>query len=172
MSKIYFISDTHFNHKNIIKYCCRPFDNTAQMDKAIIKNWNKTVRKDDTVYFLGDFYLGANAEEIYEKYSKKLKGHIYFLRGNHDRSKASVKKYFNVIDMPTLLDYEGYHFILSHQPLYNGQIPEGYINIHGHIHDKILTESSYTETPHVNISADVINFTPICIDDIIKRIKR
>ena len=172
MSKVFFISDTHFNHKNIIEYCNRPFKDVEEMNQTIIDNWNRVVKKSDIVLFLGDFALGRDVESMYDRYSKELNGTIYFLRGNHDRSKSSVRKYFTTIDMMSTFSYKGYNFILSHQPLYNGQIPEGFINIHGHIHDKTLSESCYLQTRHVNVSADAINFTPISLDEIIKNINK
>ena len=54
--KIYIISDTHFNHENIIKYCNRPFKDINEMNDAIIDNWNRIVKKDEIVYHLGDFF--------------------------------------------------------------------------------------------------------------------
>ena len=55
MADIYFTADTHFNHENILDYCRRPYNNIQEMNEALVENWNKTVKKEDTVYHLGDF---------------------------------------------------------------------------------------------------------------------
>ena len=53
---IWFTSDLHFNHLNILKYepKSRPFENVAEMNEALIKNWNDRVKPEDTVFVLGD----------------------------------------------------------------------------------------------------------------------
>lgn len=165
MNKIYFISDTHFNHQNIIKYCNRPFSSAEDMNNSIINNWNNIIDESDIVYFLGDLSLGKNVEDTYLYLSKILKGNIIVLRGNHDRSNSTLSKYFTVIEQGYRFHYKDYNFILSHQPLFENQIPKDYINIHGHIHDKII-KSKY----HINVSADVIGFSPISVDNIIDSI--
>ena len=58
MPSIWFTSDTHFSHCNIIKYCNRPFKDVDEMNKILIQNWNNVVRPDDIVWHLGDFALG------------------------------------------------------------------------------------------------------------------
>ena len=60
---IYFISDTHFCQKSIIPYCHRPFGSVDEMNEKLIENWNSVVKKDDKVYFLGDFCLGDLSEK-------------------------------------------------------------------------------------------------------------
>ena len=61
-AKVYFTSDTHFNHANIIGFCSRPFKNVNEMNETLIANWNRVVGVDDIVFHLGDFCLGGSAE--------------------------------------------------------------------------------------------------------------
>ena len=62
---IYFTADTHFGHENVIRFCGRPYTTAAEMDEALIENWNSRVKGNDTVFILGDlFFRSDNAEEI------------------------------------------------------------------------------------------------------------
>jgi len=83
LSKIFFTSDTHFGHKNILEYCKRPFSSVEEMDKRLIENWNNVVKPDDIVFHLGDFaFCGSNRiREI----RNQLNGKIILVKGNHDR---------------------------------------------------------------------------------------
>lgn len=60
--KVFFTSDTHFNHTNIIQFCQRPFKNADEMNEVIMANWSNVVGKDDIIFHLGDFCLGESAE--------------------------------------------------------------------------------------------------------------
>lgn len=51
---IYFTSDLHLGHKNVIRLCNRPFTDIEEMDHVLISNWNKRVHPHDTVVILGD----------------------------------------------------------------------------------------------------------------------
>jgi calcineurin-like phosphoesterase family protein len=62
MAKVFFTSDTHFNHANIISYCSRPFSSADEMNREIIARWNAVVGPEDTVYHLGDFAMGRPFE--------------------------------------------------------------------------------------------------------------
>ncbi len=81
-NRVFFTSDTHFNHANIIKFCNRPFKNVDEMNEALITNWNKVVSADDYVFHLGDFCLGGSAE--WTKALDCLNGKIFLILGNHD----------------------------------------------------------------------------------------
>lgn len=79
-SKVYFTSDTHFYHSNIIGFCKRPFKNVEDMNETLIGNWNRVVSQDDIVFHLGDFCLGGSHE--WTKILNRLNGKIYLILGN------------------------------------------------------------------------------------------
>ena len=79
----WFTSDVHFFfHKNIIKYCNRPFASVEEMNEVLINNWNSVVAPGDNVYSLGDFAMGKidNIKQVLSR----LNGNIYMITGNHD----------------------------------------------------------------------------------------
>ena len=131
--KTLFISDTHFGHQNIIQYENRPFNNVDEMDKEMIKSWNKVVHPNDTVWFLGD--LSCHRSKKYmKKVLKKLKGHKKMIMGNHDR--WTMQTYLNigfeyVSKYPIVLKE---HFILSHSPIHTLKDTDNFFNIYGHVH--------------------------------------
>ena len=125
--------------------------------EMLIDKWNKVVKDDDLVYFLGDFGFG-NDKEL-EEIGRRLKGHKTIIIGNHDGRKYNSDK--TIIYNSTLIKHFkacGFErvefnpiilkgcFILSHEPLYymNESIP--YFNIYGHVHNnpmfKTKTENS------------------------------
>jgi len=143
----WFISDTHFNHGNIIKYCNRPWhgensqtgdlivrdSDVEMMNEEIIKNWNSVVGKEDIVWHLGDFCLGRNQKETIPEFVSKLNGKINLIMGNHDCH--SVKFYYDagfhrVYDRKVIIND---FVVLSHAPM--EFIKEPFFNIYGHVHD-------------------------------------
>jgi calcineurin-like phosphoesterase family protein len=87
---IYFTSDLHINHKNVIKYCNRPFPDTKEMELKLIENYNAIINDEDTVYFLGDiFFCGVNDAK---RIMTKLKGNKILVIGNHDKSATKMRE--------------------------------------------------------------------------------
>ncbi len=158
---IYFIADTHFNHANIIKYCNRPFKNTDEMNKYIIKKWNSVVKQTDTVYHLGD--VGFGKFEELKTLVGSLNGRKILLRGNHD-FKIGVNTwkeigFVGVYKKEIILD----NLLLTHIP--TEEVEENQINIFGHIHDKPLDRKFDTKN-HICVSCDVVHYTPVSINKI------
>ena len=160
MAKTFLISDTHFGHTNIIKYCDRPFANVDEMDAALIKNWNSVVGPQDKVYHLGDVTLSAKKMWIMDH----LNGTKILIKGNHDIFPLKVyTPYFK--DIRATHELGGY--ILSHVPVHDSQKYRFDGNIHGHTHEKSLPDPWY-----YNISVEQINYTPITLEQAIKRYSR
>jgi len=85
---IYFTSDHHFSHENIIKYCDRPFPNAYVMDRVLISRYNETVKENDTVYFLGDLSMKNRSHKggHFRYLMNKLhNGTKHLILGNHDK---------------------------------------------------------------------------------------
>lgn len=162
---IYFIADTHFNEKNIIKYSNRPFNDIEEMNEQIINNWNRKVHRTDTVFILGDI---TTDYDYLKRILSLLNGNIYLVKGNHDTfsnesyRKAGIKE---VYDYPIIVED---FYILSHEPLYiNETMP--YLNIFGHVHNNPIYKD-YSPNSYC-VSVERINYTPISLDMIKQRIE-
>lgn len=88
--KVFFTSDNHWHHANILEYCNRPWGDIKTHDNALIQEWNKVVPEDGIVFCAGDFIWTGNIDWIKELVSK-LNGKIYLTLGNH---KFGNLKYF------------------------------------------------------------------------------
>ena len=96
---IWFVSDVHMYHQNIIKLCKRSFSDIEEMSKTLVENWNNTVKEDDIVFNLGDF-CWSESPIIWYKLIEKLNGHQVLIKGNHDHPKTLQKlsEQYNLID--------------------------------------------------------------------------
>lgn len=165
MNKTWITSDLHFNHKNIINLCNRPFDTIEEMNQTLIENWNDNIKKTDNVIFLGDFCFGKN--EQVEYFCSKLNGNKLFILGNHDSKSPSVYRrlgFQEVSKYPII--YKDF-YILSHAPVFiNEKMP--YVNVHGHTHQMSPELINNGKNMYYNACVDMNNFKPILFEDIIK----
>ena len=96
--KIFWTSDLHFYHKNIIGFSHRPFKDLSHMHESLINNWNKVVTNDDTVIINGDFAFTSNISDI-ETLLNRLNGAKILIYGNHciqnKFEREAIKKLFN-----------------------------------------------------------------------------
>jgi len=158
--QIYITGDHHFYHKNIIKYCNRPFESAEEMNNYMIHKWNHVVSKRDIVYHLGDFAFARNLDQV-KIIKDQLKGEIILIPGNHDNISRLRKSGINVSNSDTIIIG---NLALSHRPLEN--IENGFVNVHGHIHEKT------TWGKRINASVDVTDFEPQPIEKYFEEAKK
>ena len=177
--KVFFTSDTHFNHKNILSYCYRPFKTIEEHDETIIKNWNSVVPEDGIVFHLGDFGFG-NIRYLKEV-AKRLNGTIVFCIGNHDFPK--VREAFKKIFAEQRLQYNLYidkqHIILNHRPFlcFEGAQNNSVWNLFGHVHSGPnatgfdIPRLSMLFPTQYDVGVDNNNYTPISFYQLKEKIK-
>lgn len=139
LDKVFFTSDLHVCHENIIRLCNRPFKDNEDQTEQLIANWNSVVPEDGIVFNLGDFMHTGNIDKVREVVGR-LNGIMYWVLGNHDYTSRLERKVISdivdgrqadVIEWITG-DEHGTRFFMSHYPhLY---WPRGCFMVHGHIH--------------------------------------
>lgn len=181
MAERYYISDTHFDHKNIIKYCDRPFGSTAEMDEFLTEQWNEWVRPEDHITHLGDIVMWRNKtdEAKFIKLIKSLNGHKRLHLGNHDHFPMEV--YLKAGFEKVYATWRTQEDILwSHIPVHPRSLGTAVANVHGHIHDQpnypphIWKGKDLKEhiVPYINISCERTDFRPLSLGEVKDRIKR
>ena len=98
----WFSADYHLGHKNIIKYCHRPFKNIYEMNHTILNNLDKTTNPGDTLFYLGDLTFEQELAEIFFQKFDYL--NIHYIIGNHDTSEVIKKKKKNCVSVSQLKD--------------------------------------------------------------------
>lgn len=172
---IYYISDTHFFHENIIRICKRPFIDLERMHSVIISNWNKKVKPEDEIYILGDLSYkcpDAGYQQLFNLI-KNLNGKKHLIIGNHDRkwlksyNNQCKEKLFESIDIyKDIYDDQNRRVIMFHYPIedWDGQYRGSY-HLYGHVHN---SDNGYKIIPNrYNVGVDVNNFEPKTLDELI-----
>ena len=130
---IYYISDLHIGHENVIRYDGRPFRDSEEMTGVIVSRWNSRVRPQDDVYILGD-YAWKNRYGL--ALLHELSGIKHLIRGNHDSLSQEMRSLFaEVRDYAEITD-GGVRVVLFHYPIahWNDQY-RGAVHLYGHIHN-------------------------------------
>lgn len=167
---IWFSSDLHLNHENILTFesgvpgraGVRPeFSNVEEMNEVLIERHNQYVKPGDKWYCLGD--LGWK-ESLLDEQLKRMNGKKRLLLGNHDCYKMSFyMKHFQKIGLERRM--EG--LLFCHRPAFMAE-HEAHIkgNVHGHIHERNIDDKRY-----LNLSVEQTNYAPVNLDTILAHFK-
>jgi len=176
--RIYFTSDLHLHHKNIIRYCKRNpyFRNIDEMDRGLIANWNSIITNFDKVYHLGDFCFTRD-NHIYGEAMHMVHGRTVFLRGNHDNGLQHA-------DYFICRRIGGMKIFMRHWPpwinplrfVHSFDIPcDVDLILCGHVHDKWKSKVhnvGQRRVPVINVGVDVWGYKPINMTTIMEEVKR
>jgi calcineurin-like phosphoesterase family protein len=162
--QVWFSSDSHLFHNNIIKYCNRPFLSVEEMNNALVDNWNSVVGEKDIVYYLGDLGM-ADTNSIMSLLNKLKGSEIHFIRGNHDKKHGrEIKDFFSSYSDYKEIEVEGQHIVLSHYPFltWNKAFYGSYM-LHGHCHGTLPKDmNSY----RIDVGVDCWNYFPVSFQQI------
>lgn len=176
MKDIWFLSDTHFHHSNILKFVIedgskvRPeFTSVEEMDEYMIEQWNSKIKPNDYVYHLGD--ISMNETRFLNETVHKLNGQIRMVLGNHDNDVKAYAKCNKIKKIMVSRRFDEHGFICSHYPLhkfslFNHRTNGFHVNVHGHIHSHDIGEKGW-----LNISVEKTGYSPIHLDQLIELVK-
>ena len=189
---IFFTSDLHLQHENLLRFSKpRPYQTIQEHDQGIIDNWNSVVKDNDTVYVLGDVSLHTNYD-LLDIQLKQLNGHKHLILGNHDKPKEHAR-YLNSGIWESMRDYakinllaeygHNYEVILFHYPImefdHAFSMKSGRkfaIQLYGHIHNTTNYDEIYKKLGFraAHVGLDTANkypntkpYTPIKFEDIL-----
>ena len=172
---IWFISDTHFGHDNIIRFCNRPFASAEEMDETLVRNWNDRVAPDDTVFILGDlFFRSGNVEAILPR----LRGSKRLILGNHDASwigRVHLAAHFKSVDNYFEGSIGSAGATLCHYPMLSWPHSARTYMIHGHIHNN--THEDFwpllvARDRVLNASVEINGYRPVTLEELIENNRR
>lgn len=161
---IWFTSDWHLDHDNIIEYCDRPFENKGKMNHGILSRYKSLVEEKDEVYFLGDLsFRGPDNLGWYINTFGKLPGIKHLVLGNHDRLHPFQYEDAGFVSVHSALHLELLDIYLVHDPA-KSLVRRDKLWICGHVHNlfgKLIRPNV------VNASVDVWDFKPASLEQIL-----
>jgi calcineurin-like phosphoesterase family protein len=180
---LFFTSDTHFFHKNIIKYCDRPFENRHEMNEALVTRWNEKVPKDGIIFHLGDVSLTA-IPKVLNDLLHRLNGKKYLVVGNHEKDvlgKDYIKQYWEgIYDIAEIyvkdeeISYKEQHIVMCHYPMltWNASHRNSW-QLFGHVHGGLSNKGEIKHSPsQMDVGVDCHNFYPISYQQVKEHITK
>lgn len=173
---IWFTSDLHLGHKAAIRMCNRPFEDVNEMNETIIANINNMIKKDDTLYILGDTAHRISKNSGNELIKMIQCKNIILIKGNHDKEwdETLFKEIRDFKEIQYQKGTEKYHISMMHYPMMEWPKSRyGSIHLHGHSHNKkeYNLRMKNMGIRRYDVGVDANDFKPVSIEDIVKFFK-
>lgn len=162
---IWFSSDYHIGHKNIIEHAKRPFDNIEEMAETIVARHNEVVKKGDIIYLVGDtFWQRTVGFEQAGKFLRRLNGTRWLMEGNHDDE--LVYQLVPHAKQMHEVKWDGHKIVACHYPMLSwpGSF-HGSTTVHGHTHQK--HQLTLPPKKIIHIGVDSWDFRPVSAEQIV-----
>ena len=159
-TEVWIWSDLHLYHKNIIKYCERPFSDVGDMNGALFRAWKTTVGYNDHIICGGDIALAGSLGPDRLGQIKSMPGTKLTVLGNHDFSNKTGHPADTGCEhhcLTMVIDGDP-PLLLTHLPLWN--VPDGCVNLHGHVHNN----EPLRKGPYINICVEHLEYKPHRMD--------
>ena len=163
MPNIWFTADFHLGHKNIIRYCNRPFESIEAMNSAILERLNSAVKANDVLYFLGDFCIGPKTRALELRREIRCKK-IFAVPGNHDKDTRKLTEEFSWLGDLAEISINGQRIVLCHYAMrvWNHS-SHGAWHLFGHSHGRLPTLDTSLS---MDVGVDTHDFRPWSFDEI------
>lgn len=177
---VFFTSDLHLGHENVLASCNRPFADVSEMNETLIRNWNRKVGDEDEVYILGD--LAYRSDRPVRQYLDRLRGQKHLIIGNHERwlrDFPDADRYFLSVSYMLEIELDDLRVTLCHYPLFEWNGSRHAANqaaskswlIHGHLHNRTDNDAyRYIREKMpcaLNAGVDINRFEPVTFEELI-----
>lgn len=179
---IWFASDWHLWHENIIRFCNRPFKDALEMNEKLVQLHNERVKREDHFYNLGDITMrrGDSKRQIEEVATlvKRFNGHGRLIGGNHDHFSAEAYLAMGFEKIMAMQMFDNIRF--THIPVHPLSMGNSIANVHGHIHDtpapapvlQVDKAGKVVVKPYINISVEMTGYAPVSLEEIKQLIQK
>jgi calcineurin-like phosphoesterase family protein len=180
---VFFTSDFHLFHKNIIRFDNRPFSDVKEMHKTLLQNWNRVVNENDVVIYLGDLAFTKKHEEREVKdFLDNLNGKIHYVLGNHDKY-GDILKMSRFTSVTDYLEVKISHykdgkmlqdlFCCMHYPIFSwNKGHHGSIMVHGHTHMSLSDGEFHKTRRIIDVACNGHDYIPISYKEILERMNK
>ena len=170
---IWFTSDTHFGHGNVLGFCGRPWGSAEAMDDGLVDGINRLVAPGDTLYHLGDYSFKMTLADAAALRGGIACGDVRIVPGNHDKdwTQPEAGGAFKVEKPICVLKAEGRKLVLSHYPMADWQgMARGSIHLHGHIHSCGMEYNELNRAQGLyryDVGVDANGFRPVSLEEVL-----